>query len=58
MHVHVHGRVRGCLTSLGFRLVRALAGQLDGVLRVTTSGGTRVQLTFAEAEAEKLGFPQ
>jgi two-component sensor histidine kinase len=41
-------------TSLGFRLVRALAGQLDGVLRVTTSGGTRVQLTFAEAEAEKL----
>jgi two-component sensor histidine kinase len=36
-------------TSLGFRLVRALTGQLDGTLAVTTTRGTRVQLTFAEA---------
>jgi two-component sensor histidine kinase len=36
--------------SLGFRLVRALAGQLGGGLEVTVDGGTLVRLTFTEAE--------
>ena len=35
-------------SSLGFRLVRALAEQLDGTLAVDVGGGTRVRLTFAE----------
>ena len=40
-------------TSLGFRLVRALTGQLDGTLAVTTTRGTHVQLTFAEADGRE-----
>jgi two-component sensor histidine kinase len=36
--------------SLGFRLVRALAGQIEGRLEVTVDGGTLVRLTFTEVE--------
>jgi two-component sensor histidine kinase len=36
--------------SVGFRLVRALAGQLEGRLEVTVDGGTLVRLTLTEVE--------
>jgi two-component sensor histidine kinase len=38
--------------SLGFRLVRALAGQIEGSLEVTVDGGTLVRLTFTEVEGQ------
>ena len=48
----------GCGTGLGWTLIRALARQLDGTLRVQRGAGTRVELRFSdESPTPKLVRP-